>query len=117
MIDAALACGRADHLRFWDEMTPEEWSWLEAYRSEFGLPEDRLRFYFAVAIHFLSSASSPPGIMELMDIMNPFGRASSEGRGPGGERAASSEPQELSPRQHALLVSSFIASRRGPDEH
>lgn len=76
MIDAALACGRADHETWMNELTPTEWNWLEAYRGEYGLPEDRLRYYLAIMTSCITAAVSLTGnglsADKVLKMMDPF---------------------------------------------
>lgn len=88
-------------------MTPEEWSWLEAYRSEYGLPEDRLRHYFAIAITLLSPIGKSLSIEQVRNLLDPF-RDSTPKKS---STPANEETQVISPNQHAALISGFIASR------
>lgn len=90
-------------MRLWNELSPEEWGWLEAHRNLFGLPEDRLRRCLAVMTFLLWPGGERPEIDEIEELMNPF----SVVRDPDGAGDAAGEA--VSPEQAARMTSMFFA--------
>ena len=103
-----MACGRADHETWLSELTSHEWNWLQAYRMEFGLPEDRLRYYLAIMTYYITSALSLTGggvtPSEVMEAMNPYRELK--------PRTQEGQAEFVSPRQGAALFASAV----GPPE-
>lgn len=98
-----------------DELTPSEWDWLEAYRSEYGLPEDRLRHYFAVLIYFMTNWLAPEGIKgvsarQAEQILNPFRPAG--GKSKKSRSADEGEAETVKPAQQAAMVTAAFRARR-----
>lgn len=91
-----------------NELTPNEWNWLQAYRNQFGLPEDRLRFYLSVMTSCITAAMSLSGTgystQAVLGMMNPY---------PDQDGATPEEkPQIVSPNQGAAMFSAAVNAAR-----
>lgn len=85
----------------WNELTPEEWDWLEAYRHLFGTAEDRLRRYLAWMVHLLWPHGERMELDEIERLMNPFSViAEPDDDG--------SVTQDVSPDQAAMMTTMFL---------